>query len=104
MLKELPSDKAFYFYLAENSPLGLVAKSLGEFSLRLRTVDSKSLEFHTNRGDFEKWLLMLGDQKLAQQIAGLRKEKLQGEGLRRRLSKLVNNRYSQLQKQALASF
>jgi hypothetical protein len=102
VLRDLPNDKAFYFYTAENAPTGIMARSLKEFADRLQTVSLMSLEFHCHRGDFENWIRMLGDEKLAQQISRVKHQKLRGEELRARLTKLVGSSYGRLSKEASA--
>jgi hypothetical protein len=100
ILLPVPSEKAFYFYLGEDRPLGVSASDLRDFGSKLKTVDVVSLEFHTKRGDFEKWVYMLGDGELTKSLVKLREANFSGERLRSELVKLVQTRVRQLQKPA----
>ena len=101
ILKELPVEKAFYYYSEIGSPTGVCARSLGQFLDSMKEIETSSLEFHMSRGDFEKWVLMLGDETLSQQITKLGQGDLHGEPLRRRLLQLLRLRYGLLRKLAL---
>ena len=57
----------------------------------------KSIEFHLNREDFEKWIKHLTDLKLAGEIGKLRKKGLAGETLRSELYGLVKKRVEELE-------
>ncbi len=93
-LEPVPEDKAFYFYLGENKPVGLAARSLGEFYDAVKMVDSASLVFHVQRGDFEKWAReVLRNEELAAEFAELRFANLSGENLRDRLCGSVERSY-----------
>lgn len=90
----VPENKAFYFYLGEYRPAGPVARSLREFYDSVKTIDSASLEFHVQRGDFEKWIReVLGDEELASEITELRSAGLSGDSLRDKLCKSVGRNY-----------
>lgn len=89
-LEPVPEDKGFYFYLRENEPLELVARSMQEFYDVVKSVDLASLEFHVQRGDFEKWIReVLNDEELADEIAGLNVAGLSGDALRDKLCESV---------------
>jgi hypothetical protein len=92
ILRDVPPEKAFYFYTEIGEPTGLSAKSLREFGTVMAQVDPRSIEFHVLRGDFEKWLVMLGDQYLAHQIGRLRDLRFKGESLRTRAVEMINTR------------
>jgi hypothetical protein len=98
ILSPVPSDKAFHFYLAEGKPLGVSSSDLKDFGSKLKTVDVVSLEFHTKRGDFEKWVYMLGDGELTKSLMRLREANFSEKRLRSELVKLVQTRVRQLQK------
>jgi hypothetical protein len=99
ILRELPPDKAFYFYREVNSPLNVSAGSLREFLARITTVEPASLAFHSGRGDFESWVSMLGDDELAKKLAGVRGSRLKDESLRTRLYATTKTRVDQLARQ-----
>ncbi len=92
ILSPLSDEKAFYFYTDLGAPTGTRSNTLDEFIQAIQTISSKSLEFHIARGDFEKWISTLGDETLPKQLARMRDSKLSGEGLRKRLLELLNER------------
>jgi Family of unknown function (DUF5752) len=96
ILRELPQEKAFYFYRAVNSPLNVTARSLKELVERVKTIEPTSLYFHLERRDFENWISMLGDSDLSRRIGAVRTSKLSGEALRTKLHVTVKNRVDQL--------
>jgi Family of unknown function (DUF5752) len=98
VLEPVAPERAFYFYAEVDRPLGSRASSLKEFSNEVRSVSVESLEFHNSRGDFEKWVMMLGDPELAKSMARLREQGVKGDKLRSELARLSQGRVSQLQK------
>jgi hypothetical protein len=98
VLEPVSSDRAFYFYADLGRPIGVIATSLKEFGSLLKTVEAASLEFHLKRGDFEKWVQMLGDGDLANSLGKLREGGLAGEKLRVELVRVVQTRVRQLQR------
>lgn len=101
ILAPVPAGKAFHFYLDVGRPLEVSASSLGEFGAKVKTVDVNSLEFHVKRGDFEKWVYMLGDGELAESLIRLRETRISGEKLRAELTRVVQTRVRQLQRPTL---
>jgi hypothetical protein len=93
-----PDSQAFYFYDSVGSPTQGSAHSLEEFIDSIKTVDSTSIEFHCQRGDFENWIKMLGDEILSKQIANIQKSELKSNHLRKRLSQVLHLRYGVLKK------
>lgn len=98
ILRTLPNEKAFYFYLGIDRPANLRARSLEDFVEKLNEVDSSSIEFHLGRGDFEQWVGMLGDQTLVQSYAELRNRRMSAEEARHRLLEITGSRVSRLRK------
>jgi hypothetical protein len=93
----LPREKAFYFFTSIGNYTGESAASLKEFMEKLSRVNVKSLEFHLYRGDFEKWITeVLEDKRLREDVARLQKTNLQGDQLRNQLYAVVSRRYRQL--------
>lgn len=87
-------DKAFSFYVGVDKPLGFSAQSLEEFYRIIKKVCSDSLDFHLYRGDFENWISqVIGDNGLADEVAGLKAKGLNGEELRKALLKAIDDRY-----------
>ena len=100
ILRELSPDKAFYFHTDVETPTGVSANSLTGFTDSIKTIEAASLEFHMDRGDFEKWVTMLGDETLSQQIAHLKQENFHGDKLRKRLQQITRLRLGFLNKLA----
>ena len=98
ILRSVPPQNAFFFYRALGAPTGAAARNVTDFLGIINTIDITSLQFHLGRGDFENWIKMLGDNTLAQQLAGLKEKKLRGEDLRAQLSETVKSRLDTLQK------
>jgi hypothetical protein len=98
ILSPVNPERAFYFYADIGMPIDAVAHGLKEFGEKLKTVEVKSLEFHLWRGDFEKWVYMLGDAELVKALVKLRGLGLTGEKLRAELVRSVQTRVRQLQR------
>jgi hypothetical protein len=97
ILRILPREKAFYFFTSIGNYTGESAASLKEFMEKINHVNMKSLEFHLYRGDFEKWITeVLEDKKLAEDVGRLQKNNLLGDHLRNQLYMIVSRRYQQL--------
>ena len=102
-MREVPPNQGFYFYVAEHLPAGITAYRLSEFLEELRTVEAASIDFHFYRGDFEKWIDMLGDGYLSRQFDELKGKSPSGEELRSQLIKRVRSRYETLTKASTRS-
>jgi len=97
VLRRLPTDKGFTFFYEFARPTRIVAHDMFEFAGALSSVPVQSLQYHTERGDFERWLSqVLGDKKLAERILSMAEEKLIGEKLRKKLVMIVDARIKQL--------
>lgn len=92
ILRYLPAEKSFHFYVGIGKPLNVYAASLGDFCEKILKVDLPSIEFHINRGDFEAWFTGLGDTELARKTRLVREQKIFGEDLRKKLYEIVKNR------------
>jgi len=87
----------FYFYIDIGNYTGISAASYEDFLNCIKTVKAKSLNFHLNRGDFEKWVLdTLNDKTLAKEIEKIKNQKLLGQALRNRLYHIVSKRHKEL--------
>jgi Family of unknown function (DUF5752) len=95
-MQTVQDDKAFCFYTKIDCPTGQKAHSLQEFAEMLKRVDPASVAFHSSRGDFEKWLMMLHDRTLALQFASAKRQKLTPLELKNKLVKLVDQRVKRL--------
>ena len=94
VLRELAKNEAFYFFTSIGDYTGEYAISLGYFVRKIKEVDTKSIEFHLNRGDFENWFTQtLEDKELAQETRKLQKQNLSGELLRQKLYPIVSRRH-----------
>jgi predicted transcriptional regulator len=98
ILAYLPVEKSFCFYADIGKPLGVNAASLQDFCEKMTKVNVSSIEFHTNRGDFEAWFNMLGDVELARKTLLVKEQKKLGEELRKKLLDTVRSRYEELVK------
>lgn len=97
IFRKLPKDKAFNFFTSIESCTGECATSFEEFLEKIKEVDIKSLEFHLCRGDFEKWVAeILEDKELAEEILNLRDIMPTRDVLRRRLVTIVSKRHEKL--------
>jgi len=97
VLRNLSRQKAFYFFTSIGNYTGESAASLKEFMDKINEVDAKSLMFHFHRGDFEKWIAeVLEDRELAEEIGKMRKIDVPGGLLRSRLYEVVSRRYQEL--------
>jgi len=99
ILRKLSREESFYFFVSIGNYIGESAASLEDFVKKIREVDTKSLEFHLHRTDFEKWVTeVLGDEKLAEQIKNIRNLGLTGDGLRDQLYGVISKRYGELKR------
>jgi len=97
ILRTLPREKAFYFFTSIGNYTGESAASLKEFLEKINVVNVKSLEFHLYRGDFEKWITeVLEDKELATEIRILRSLNYSGTILKEHLYRIVAKRHEEL--------
>jgi hypothetical protein len=105
ILRTLPREKAFYFFTSIGNYTGESATSLKEFRDKINEVNVKSLEFHFYRGDFEKWIAeVLEDKGLAEDFQKLQKLSLRDDKLRIQLYTTVSRRYNRLISQLSTGF
>lgn len=94
--RTVPMSEAFLFFTDIGQYEGEFARSLLDFSEKLKTIPLKSIEFHFRRGDFEKWTReTLGDEHLAKRISKIGISK-HGEELRTTIQGIVKSRLDQL--------
>jgi len=97
ILRKLSRENAFYFFTSIGNYTGENAASLEEFVNKIREVNVKSLEFHLYRGDFEKWVAeVLEDKELAEEIKSLQNLKPVGDALQGQLYLIVSKRFEKL--------
>jgi hypothetical protein len=95
----VPSEKCFYFYtgVGPDKFTKMSASSLSDFKEKVKKVDSKSLEFHLQRGDIAKWFNdVLGEAELAKEFERLRTAGFYGDTLRTRITRLLDARIEKL--------
>jgi len=101
ILRPIPIERGFTFFHEFARPTQLTVKSLDEFLSALKIVDVKSIEFHTERGDFERWIRqVVGDDTLADTLSALANENLKGEKLRTKTHGAVERRTNELKAMA----
>jgi hypothetical protein len=98
-IRIVSQDQAFYFYRQVGQPATSFARSLVEFSQIVQGIDPVSVQFHIERGDFERWFRSLGEYQLAIQIGGLRGRNVSPQELRTELSLAVGSRVNEQQGQ-----
>lgn len=98
ILRNISYKNAFYFFTGIGEYAGEFASSLADFCNKIQTIDTKSVDFHFKRRDFEKWIRKtVGDTQLANEIKKIPKS-LQGEKLRSRIYQTTNKRLTELKK------
>jgi hypothetical protein len=99
ILRTVPYKKGFHFYTAPGHFIGETATSLDAFEKKLQVVPTGSVNFHLQRGDFQKWMRdTLGDDELAQRVS-LIKLTLPVEDLRKELLAIVLTRITELRRE-----
>ena len=96
ILAYLPVEKSFHFYIDIGKPLNIHAASLQDFCDKILEINTGSIEFHVNRGDFETWFMDLGDMELARKTLLVKEQKMFGEELRQKLYEIVKSRCEEL--------
>ena len=100
ILRTVGDPEAFYFYEAVGKPTGEIARNLYEFLERVKSVKSESLQFHTERKDFENWIgKTLGDSELAVKLEEISSK---NEDIRTILYRTVENRMKELREPSTA--
>jgi alpha-amylase len=98
-LRRLPAAMGFTFFYEFARSSGITVQSLNEFISALKTIDVTSVNFHSEKGDFERWIRqVVGDNELADEVAKIKetKRKLKGEAIRKKLLAVANKRIRQL--------
>ena len=97
IFRKLPKEQVFYFFTSVGNCTCESAASFEEFLEKIREIEIKSLEFHLCRGDFEKWIAeILEDKELAEEILNLRDIMPTRDVLRKRLVTIVSKRLEKL--------
>jgi len=104
-LAVLAANEPFLFCtgIGEENFTGIITWSLKGFLNALETAETKVLEFHCKRGDFESWAEhSLHDEFLQKELKKIRLLKLKGETLREKLVVSVKARFDELSGQVQA--
>jgi hypothetical protein len=97
ILRTLSRENAFYFFTSFGNYSGQRAMSLEEFAHKIDEVELSSLKFHLYRGDFEKWITeVLEDKELVKRISDLKHLEPVGNALRDQLVFTVSKRLEEL--------
>ena len=91
-MKKTLKAEAFYFFTSIGNYIGERATSIEEFLMKVRAVNSQSIDFHFHRGDFRKWFKdVFSCDELVEKIKNLEKLNLKEETLRTHIQKIVSN-------------
>ena len=91
-MTKLLRDKAFYFFNSIGDYTGEYASSLEEFVEKVKKINSRSLEFHLYREDFQRWVRdILANEELTEELEKITRLNLRGESLRTNISDAVLN-------------
>ena len=97
IFRKLPKEQTFHFFTSVGNYTGESAASFEEFLEKLKEIDIKSLEFHLYRGDFDRWIAeILEDKELAEEILNLWDITPTRDVLRKRLVTIVSKRREKL--------
>jgi len=97
ILSPVPYEQGFHFFMPDGHYSGETAMSLSSFLRDLQHVDTQSIRFHLDRGDFQKWLrTTIVDEELARRIDNIDKTS-PDEPLCQKLAEAVKKRISELQ-------
>jgi len=98
-LRTVPYEKGFHFYTAPGTFTGETATSIDAFEKKLQVVAADSVNFHFQRGDFQRWVKdTLGDDELAKRVSAI-KLTLTVEDLRKELLAIVKTRTTELRRE-----
>lgn len=96
ILRMVSMPESFLFFTGIGQYTGELAPCLTDFCEKLNEESLKSIEFHFDRGDFEKWIReTIGDEYLAYRISKIDRS-TKGEDLRRTIERMVKRRVESL--------
>ena len=99
-LASIVADEPFLFYtgIGEKHFTGKAVWSLKGLVRTMEKISLNSIEFHSKRGDIEKWIKdSLHDKVLAEELFKVRSDKVEGDQLRRTLVRLLKERLELLE-------
>lgn len=98
ILRTVPYEEGFIFYIDIGQPTENTATSLEQFAKELEVVDVASVDFHFKRADFQKWIgKTLEDIELSRRLDKIPKEAF-SESLRKEIVEIVMARKDELVK------
>ena len=98
ILRTVPPDQSFLFFEDIGKYTGRLAANLADFCENMKTIDIKSVTFHFERGDYERWIKeILHDAELARKLKRIKKSS-SGEELRNKILQAVRKRLDELRK------
>jgi len=103
ILREQPYEKSFHFYSGIGRPLGISSSNLIDLCEKIREIGFDSFEFHFTRGDFERWIMFLGDLELAKRLETIRGRGEVSEEVREKIYNLIRQRCNELQRKIFSS-
>ncbi len=96
LLRTVSYEEGFHFYIAVENFTKETATSLDAFEKKLHIVPGYSINFHLQRGDFQKWMKnVLGDEELVKRV-NLINLTLPVEEMRKELLSIVQTRLTEL--------
>ena len=96
ILRTVSVPDAFLFFTDSQTYTGQFATSMADLCDKLDKIPLKSVEFHFQRGDFEKWIgTTLGDEDLAGKLKRIDRV-MRGEELRIAIKEIVRKRLEEL--------
>ena len=99
ILRTVPNEKGFHFHTALNNFTRETATSLDTFENKLQIVPADAINFHLQRGDFQKWIkTTIGDDELAKRVSSIIL-KLPAEDMRKELLAIVQTRITELKRE-----
>jgi len=99
ILRTVPYEKGFHFYTAIGNFTKETATNLDSFEKKLQTVSADSVNFHLQRGDFQKWIKnTLGDDELAKRVNSISLT-LPAKDQRKELLAIVQTRTNELRRE-----
>ena len=103
VLRRLSQNESFHFFVDPTDYTGKSAHNLAQFCNIISNLNKKSVSFHFERYDFERWIGgTLHDPTLARRVNKLKKsqtkEKLSEEKVRTLIHHITKNRMTELKK------
>ena len=101
ILRTVASPEAFLFFTDIGQYTGEFAPCLADFLEKLEKIPLKSIEFHFEREDFERWIReTLSDECLVDEMSKIDRT-IRGEELRAAIQTIVEKRLEELKAAAM---